>query len=112
MPEKSEKMKTLARNIKVNPSDSFSKFALALEFLKQDEVKRAKLLFEDVYKNDPEYVGVYYHLGKLCERLELTDRAKKIYREGIKIAKQQKEKRTHKELTEALAELEIETENG
>lgn len=110
MANQTNKIKTLARNIKANPDDSFSKFALALEFLKQDELKRAKLLFEDVYEKEPEYVGVYYHLGKLYERLAMTDRAKKMYREGIEIAKAQKEKRTHKELTEALAELKIETE--
>jgi Tfp pilus assembly protein PilF len=111
MPERTDKMKTLAGNIKANPSDSFSKFALALEFLKQDELKRAKMLFEDVYEKEPQYVGVYYHLGKLYERLEMTDKAKKIYREGIEVAKAQKEKRTHKELTEVLAELNIETED-
>ncbi len=101
-------IKTLARNIKANPDDSFSKFALALEFIKQDNLQRAKLLFEDVYRNDPEYVGVYYHLGKLYERLELFDKAQKMYNEGIDVAANQKELRTKQELQEALNQLEAE----
>lgn len=104
-------IKTLARNIKANPDDSFSKFALALEFLKQNNLQRAKLLFEDIYQNDPEYVGVYYHLGKLYERLDHLDKAKKMYTEGIDVASSQNERRTKKELQEALALLEDEIKN-
>jgi Tfp pilus assembly protein PilF len=105
MPSSNKKTNVLARNIKANPDDSFSKFALALEFLKQDEIKKAKILFENIYTNDPEYVGVYYHLGKLYERLHQFADAKKMYNEGIDVAAKQKEQRTLKELKEALAQL-------
>ena len=111
MTESDAKIKTLARNIQADPGDSFSKFALALEFLKQDELPRAKMLFENVYNNDPDYVGVYYHLGKLYERMEQFSDAQKMYAEGIEIAAKQKEKRTVKELKEARAELNAELEN-
>lgn len=111
MTESDDKMKTLAQNIKTDPDDSFSKFALALEFLKQDELPRAKMLFENVYNNDPDYVGVYYHLGKLYERMEQFSDAQKMYTEGIQIAEKQKEKRTVKELKEARTELNAELEN-
>lgn len=104
-------IKTLARNIQANPDDSFSKFALALEFLKKNNLQRAKLLFEDIYRSDPAYVGVYYHLGKLYERLDHLDKAKTMYNEGIDIASNQDEHRTQKELQEALAQLETEIED-
>lgn len=110
MAEANETIKTLARNIRANPGDSFSKFALALEFLKQDNLKRAKLLFEDIYHNDPQYVGVYYHLGKLYERLQKFEQARQMYTEGIDVAAEQHEQRTLNELTEARAQLEIELE--
>jgi tetratricopeptide (TPR) repeat protein len=111
MSSNNEKIKTLARNIQADPGDSFSKFALALEFLKKDNLQRAIILFENVYANEPEYLGVYYHLGKLHERLESFEKAKKMYSEGIEIAAKQKEQRTLKELKEALAELNIELES-
>ena len=101
-------IKKLVSAIKANPDDSFTKFALALEFLKKDELKRAKILFEDVYKNDPDYVGVYYHLGKLYERMEHVKQAKQMYRQGIDVAAKQKEHRTLKELKEALTQLNLE----
>lgn len=108
--DQESKIKQLARQIKNNPGDSFSKFALALEFRKEGEFKKARILFEDVLSSDPEYVGVYYHLGKLYEALDHLKDAKKLYQKGIKIASQQNEQRTEKEIREALQQLEMEIE--
>jgi Tfp pilus assembly protein PilF len=104
------KLKQLARQIKNNPGDSFSKFALALEFRKKGEFKKARILFEDILSNDPEYVGVYYHLGKLYETLDRRNDAQKLYEKGISIARKQDKGRTEKELKEALQHLKIERE--
>jgi tetratricopeptide (TPR) repeat protein len=108
--DQQSKIKQLARQIKHNPGDSFSKFALALEFRKQGEFKKARILFEDILSSDPDYVGVYYHLGKLYEALDRLDDAQTLYQKGIPIANEQDEQRTEKELKEALQQLEIEME--
>lgn len=105
--EQKAKIKQLARQIKNNPGDSFSKFALALEFRKEGEFKKARILFEDILASDPDYVGVYYHLGKLYEVLDQHNDAKELYNKGIDVAGQQGETRTKKELSEALEQLKI-----
>lgn len=106
-----EKLKTLAKNIQKNPDDSFSKFALALEFNKMDRYEKAKVLFESIRNNDPGYVGVYYHLGKTYELLGMEQQALLTYKEGIEVASANKgEERTVSELKEALAELKMEME--
>lgn len=102
------KIKTLALHLKKNPADSFSKFALALELLKINEVSKARLLFESVLEQDPNYLGVYYHLGKLYERIGLYQEALKSYSDGIKLAEKQESRRTLSELKEALEILKIE----
>lgn len=104
------KIKQLAKQIKKNPGDSFSKFALALEFRKQGKFKNARILFEDILQNDPDYVGVYYHLGKLYEMHDRLRDAQKMYKRGIPKADQQKKERTKSELEEALQNVEIEIE--
>jgi tetratricopeptide (TPR) repeat protein len=108
--DQKSKIKQLARQIKHNPGDSFSKFALALEFRKEGEFKKARILFEDILSSDPDYVGVYYHLGKLYEALDRMNDAKELYNSGIEVAHEQKETRTKKELKEALQQLKIEME--
>ncbi len=104
------KIKQLARQIKHNPGDSFSKFALALEFRKEGEFKKARILFEDILTSDSDYVGVYYHLGKLYEALDRLNDARELYQKGITIAANQNEARTESELKEALTQLENEME--
>lgn len=108
--DQQSKIKQLARQIKNNPGDSFSKFALALEFRKQGEFKKARILFEDILSSDPDYIGVYYHLGKLYEALDRLNDAQTLYQKGITIANNQDKQRTEKELKEALQQLEIEME--
>lgn len=103
-------IRKLATYVKKNPDDSFSKFALALEFQKQGDYKRSRMFFEDILEKDPEYVGVYYHLGKLYEMTDQLSDAKKMFEQGITIAGSQQEERTKSELKEALAQLEIEPE--
>ena len=102
MAENIEKIKKLAGLVKLNPEDSFSKFALALELMKQNEVSKARVLFESVLAQDPEYLGVYYHLGKLYERINLDKKAVSIYQDGVKVARKQGNQRTESELKDAL----------
>lgn len=108
--DEESKIKQLARQIKNNPGDSFSKFALALEFRKEGEFKKARILFEDILSSDPDYVGVYYHLGKLYEQMQRTTDAARLYKKGIAIADEQDETRTKSELQEALGMIESEIE--
>lgn len=104
------RIKQLARQIKNNPGDSFSKFALALELRKEGKFKNARILFEDILSSDPDYVGVYYHLGKLYETLDRLNDAKQLYKKGITVADKQKKSRTKKELNEALQQLKMQLE--
>lgn len=105
-----DKIKRLAFNLKRNPNDSFSKFALALELLKRDQVSKAVFLFESILKQDPEYLGVYYHLGKLYQQMGNHQKAGELFNRGIELAKEQQNNRTHSELSEALENLKIETD--
>lgn len=106
MEEITDKIKKLARYVQQNPGDSFSKFALALEFMKKNEVERARMLFESIRDQDPEYLGVYYHLGKLYERIGEPEKAEKSYERGLQVARDKNEARAHRELKEALEQLE------
>ena len=100
-----QKIRELAELLQKNPKDSFVKFALALELLKQDDVTKARVLFESVLKQDPEYLGVYYHLGKVYEYEGRPSDAKEMYTDGVIIAEKQENERTLLELKDALESL-------
>jgi len=70
-----------------SPNDSFLTFALAKEYEKLDDKKEALVQYLTLVKNDPNYVGTYYHLGKLYEQLEEYATAFQTYKDGMKVAK-------------------------
>lgn len=105
------RIRQLAAYVKENPRDSFSKFALALECRKMDRLEQAQVLFENIRREDPDYAGVYYHLGKLYELRGMEEKALECYTEGIGVADKQRRTRTRTELAEALKQLESEIEN-
>ena len=88
-----------------NPADSFLQHALALEYIKLGDDEAARHLFEDILNREPGYVGSYYHLAKLLERIEKTDEAIKVYEKGMEEAKKAGEYHAYGELKGAYEEL-------
>ncbi|MEX0686330.1 MAG: hypothetical protein WD267_00415 [Balneolales bacterium] len=91
-----------------DPENSFTIFALALEHVNISEYKIALGLFEDLQKSDPDYVGLYYHLGKLYETLDEEKLAIATYKKGLDVAQKEKDPLVIRELQDALAEHEPE----
>ena len=87
---------------KEDPDDPFTSFALAQEYLKRDDLTTARSYLEQLVVASPDYIGTYYHLGKLYERLELVPEAVRIYEKGIDAARAQREFHALSELQSAL----------
>ncbi len=90
----------------LDPDDSFIRFALATEYLKLGHEEKARIVFEELVSHDPEYVGTYYHLGKLYERLDQNERAIRVFKNGINVAGAQSDMHARAELQSALLEAE------
>lgn len=88
-----------------SPKDDFLRHALALEYIKLDDDVSARILFEHIITDNPAYIGSYYHLGKLYERLQLNNLAINIYEKGIEECKKQKDQHSVNELQAALDDL-------
>lgn len=84
-----------------HPEDSFLNYAIGLEYLKNGEPQNAFHYLGFVRYNDPEYLAVYYQLGKLHEELGNAQEAIQVYDEGINVAERQKNQKTLEELMEA-----------
>ena len=88
-----------------NPTDSFVQHALGLEYIKLDRNAEAKTLFESILEREPGYIGTYYHLAKLLERMGETGDAIKVYEKGMDEAKKAGDAHAFAELKSALEEL-------
>src|SRR5437867_4539736 len=91
--------------LKENAADSFSRYALALEYVKQGQNEDAVREFEMVQKNDPGYVATYYQLGQLYQKLGKRHEAEKTFRTGIIAAGKAGDDHTQSELEAALEAL-------
>ncbi|MBA4260241.1 MAG: hypothetical protein C0446_13835 [Chitinophaga sp.] len=88
-----------------NPADQFLRHALALEWIKLGNDAEAKLLFEAILTEDPNYIGSYYHLAKLLERIGDTTAAIQWYEKGMEAAKAAKDQHSYNELQSAYEDL-------
>ncbi|MCK9407633.1 MAG: tetratricopeptide repeat protein [Bacteriovoracaceae bacterium] len=100
-----EKLKAMIAN---DPSDSFSRYALALEYNGINEPLTAIELLEELLKHNEKYLPAYHQLAQLFGKMNKTQEAKKIYRSGIDLAIEQNDEKEAKELREELEELEDE----
>ncbi|MEO0895894.1 MAG: tetratricopeptide repeat protein [Bacteroidota bacterium] len=84
------------------PKDAFNLYAVANEYMQQGALEEAKKYFLQLKELHPDYVGLYYHLGKIYFLQENFEQAKLVYEEGITQAKQAKDLHAEGELQRAL----------
>lgn len=87
------------------PNDCFLMHALGLEYAKLEDIKSAIEWFKKVIATDANYVGTYYHLGKMYELQQQTSEAIAIYEKGIAVATLLKDNHARNELQMALDDL-------
>jgi tetratricopeptide (TPR) repeat protein len=87
------------------PGDSFSRYALALEYVKLGQHENARREFETVREKDPAYVATYFQLGQLYRTMGLRHDAEKTLRTGITVASKAGDTHTQGELEGALESL-------
>ena len=100
-----ERIEKLKEYLQTNNNDSFLQHALALEYIKIGKDEEAKKLFSEIIAREPTYVGTYYHLAKLQERIGNTEEAIKIYEQGMQQAKKAGDNHAYNELQGAYEDL-------
>ena len=85
--------------------NSFTKHALAMEYMALGEDGMARQLLEEVLERDADAVGSYYQLGKLLERAGENALALQWYERGMAAARRAGEQRAYNELRTAFDDL-------
>jgi Tfp pilus assembly protein PilF len=101
-----ERIQKLENFLQQSPKDNFLRHALALEWIKVGDEQKAQALFEAILTESPDYVGSYYHLGKLLERAGEISKAIEWYEKGMAAAKAAKDQHSYNELQAAKEEVE------
>lgn len=107
MSKTSERLVYLKQLLSEDPQDSFVKYAIAKEYEKLGDVQISIDRFEALRKDDPDYVGLYYHLAHIYAEIEQTEKALEVYDAGIAVAKAQNDLHALSELRNARVNAEI-----
>ena len=99
------RLQTLLEFLEQDPTDAFTRFAVASEYLKMGDSEAALSYFEGLVDDNPRYVGTYYHLGSLYVQMGRPDDAEQTYRAGIKMASELRDHHARAELQDALMNL-------
>jgi len=97
----SNRLQQLNDFLQESPNDPFLSYALATEHLKLGHTDEALRRFEALVGDHPDYVGTYYHLGKLYEALDRKDDAVSVYEKGMQAAKNKRDMHALSELQAA-----------
>ena len=64
-------------------------------------MKKHDNLFNEILKREPTYIGSYYHLGKLLERIGDNAKALRVYKRGMEVAEAASDHHSYRELQAA-----------
>ncbi len=73
------------------PGDPFLRYGLAMEESSAGNMADASHSFEQLIADHPEYVPAYLQAGQIAARMDNTSLARKIYSQGIVVAKKAKD---------------------
>ncbi len=102
---KSKRLEQLMTFLDNSPAEPFILFAIAKEYEGLGDNEKALEYYLRLEGADADYVGTYYHLGKLYEQLNEEFKAFSTYKKGIEVAKKIGDQHSLSELAGAKMEL-------
>ena len=94
------RLQQLLEFYKEDPTDAFTIYALATEYLKID-IEKSRYYYEKLLAEHENYVGTYYHAGKLYEQTGEKDKAEVVYKKGMRISRELGQMHAFSELQQA-----------
>lgn len=101
----SNRLQQLQNFLTEEPNDPFLLYAIATEYLKLEDSEQALAYYLKSISVNENYVGTYYHLGKLYEKLKDSAAAEKTYKKGMDIARTIGQQHAFSELQQAYNKL-------
>lgn len=85
-----------------NPTDSFARYGLAMEYVKTGNLQGAVDEFDQLLEMNAKYPAAYFHGGQALEKLGKIDEARALYQKGIEVTTEMGDFHTRSELQAAL----------
>ncbi len=100
-----DRLRELQKFLEIEPNDSFTLYAIALEYASHKNIPEAIKKLEELILLDPNYIPAYHQLGNLLAQSGRQDDALMIFEKGIQTAELVGDTHARKEMQEAMDEL-------
>jgi tetratricopeptide (TPR) repeat protein len=100
-----ERITKLKALLEQDPNDSFSGYALALEYAALNNTAEALAMLENLLQRDHLYVPAYQQVGYLYLKLGRSEEAVSAFKRGIEIAAQLGDHHARSEMQDALDDI-------
>jgi Tfp pilus assembly protein PilF len=98
----STRLETLKNMVAQQPSVSFLRYGLAMEYRNAGDAEAAMVEFRALLGVDPDYSAAYFHGGQTLESLGRLEEARELYRTGIEVTTRKGDLHTRDEIRAAL----------
>jgi tetratricopeptide (TPR) repeat protein len=99
-----DRLQQLFSFLESDPDDAFLIYAIANEY-KETQPEEALHYYEKLLTRHPDYVGTYYHAGKLYEDMKHPAKAEEVYRKGLQVSRNAGQMHAFAEIQGALNKL-------
>ena len=98
----STRLEILKSMVEQNPTDSFARYGLAMEYRNSGDLEAAMGEFRALMAANPDYSPAYFHGGQTLERLGRIDEAREAYRQGVEVTTRTGDQHARSEMQGAL----------
>ena len=88
-----------------NPNDAFTRYGIALEFLRENDLAGAEANFKSLLQANPDYVPGYQMYAQALAERDRAEEAKALLNQGIAAANRQGNQHARSEMEGLLAQL-------
>jgi len=97
------RLETLKKFIESRPSDPFPRYGLAQEYKNAGQLAEARVEFETLMREHPDYTAAYLHAGNVVLALGERDEARAIFERGVEVCRRRGDGHAMSELEGALS---------
>jgi Flp pilus assembly protein TadD len=81
----STRIDLLKSMVERNPTDTFARYGLAMEYRNAGDLEAAIAEFRALMAANPDYSPAYFHGGQTLERMGRPEEAREAYLQGIQV---------------------------
>jgi tetratricopeptide (TPR) repeat protein len=100
-----DRIAQLTEILAMNPTDSFARYALGMEYSNAGKVDAAVTEFKTLLQHNPNYVNAYFMAAQALTGANRTAEAKDLLRDGISVAQRANNRHAESEMQALLDEL-------